>query len=240
MTVAALPSLAHTVVHPAYIRYPEQAAFGRTLPKSKLYAHSGAGTKLKSLFVQQVEHIVWQTKLAPETVNLAARPGVPEIQVFSIQLKTADFSLDVLRCIDGAVQFPVIFELAHDGRAQVVACYKRPGVSKAEADANRWVLSDYFSTGWLVPATPRSAMPVALHLGGLYEQVLRALMPVPARPQETLADQVARVADIAARQRAVDQTVARLARERQFNRKVAINVGLRRLQAALDALRSPQ
>jgi hypothetical protein len=68
--------------------YPKQAAFGRTLPKNKIYEHSGANTRLKDLFVEQVEQIVWRYKLAPETINLPAKPGVPEIQVFAIQLKT--------------------------------------------------------------------------------------------------------------------------------------------------------
>jgi hypothetical protein len=83
-------SAARPASHPAFVRYPPQAAFGRTLPKSKLYAHSHAGTRLKNLFVQQVEQIVWQFKLAPETINLPARPGGAEIQVFGIQLKTPD------------------------------------------------------------------------------------------------------------------------------------------------------
>jgi hypothetical protein len=219
--------------HPAFVRYPPQAAFGRTLPKSKLYAHSHAGTRLKNLFVQQVEQIVWQFKLAPETINLPARPAVPEIQVFGIQLKTPELSFDVLRAIDQAVQFPVIFELAHAGRSQVVACHKRP----SEADASRWVLSDYFASGWLADHAERGAMPVALHLGGLYEQLLRALLPLPAKPHETLAEHVARLDALAAKQREADKTAAKLEKERQFNRKVAINADLRRLQAELEALR---
>ena len=89
-----------------------------------------------------MEQIVWQYKLAPETINLPAKPGVPEIQVFGIQLKTPELNQDVLRCIDGAVQFPILFELSFDGRTQVVAAYKRP----SEVDASRWVLSDYFAT----------------------------------------------------------------------------------------------
>lgn len=219
--------------HPAFVRYPAQAAFGRTLPKSKLYAHSHAGTRLKNLFVQQVEQIVWQFKLAPETINLPARPAVPEIQVFAIQLKTPELSFDVLRAIDQAVQFPVIFELAHAGRSQVVACHKRP----SEADASRWVLSDYFASGWLADHAERGAMPVALHLGGLYEQLLRALLPLPARPHETLAEHVARLDALAAKQREADKTAAKLEKERQFNRKVAINADLRRLQTELETLR---
>ena len=90
----------------ALFAYPRQAEFGRTLPKNKIYEHSGANTRLKGLFVEQVEQIVWRYKLAPETINLAAKPGVPEIQVFAIQLKTPELHRDVLRCIDGAVQFP--------------------------------------------------------------------------------------------------------------------------------------
>ena len=230
---AACPASRPAFVHPAFVKYPAQAAYGRTLPKNKLYAHSHASTRLKNLFVQQVEQIVWQFKLAPETINLPARPAVPEIQVFGIQLKTPELSFDVLRAIDQAVQFPIIFELAHAGRSQVVACHKRP----SEADASRWVLSDYFASGWLADPAERGAMPVALHLGGLYEQLLRALLPLPARPRETLSEHVARLATLAAKLREADKTAAKLEKERQFNRKVAINADLRRLQTELEALR---
>ena len=223
--------------HPAFVRYPPQAAFGRTLPKSKIYTHSHAGTRLKNLFVQQVNQIVWQYKLAPETINLPARPAAPEIQVFGIQLKTPDLSFDVLRAIDQAVQFPIIFELAHAGRTQVVACYKSAVGRPNAADASRWLLSDYFATGWLADNAERSAMPVALHLGSLYEQLLRALLPLPARPHETLVEQVARLGALAAKQREADKTATRLKQERQFNRKVVINADLRRLHSELDALR---
>ena len=125
------------ITHPAFISYPKQAIFGRNLPKNKIYEHSGANTRLKDLFVAQVEQIVWQYKLAPETINLPAKPGVPEVQVFAIQLKTPELDLDVLRCIDGPVPFPIIFDLGFDGKAQVVAGYTRP----YESDSSRWLFS---------------------------------------------------------------------------------------------------
>lgn len=216
----------------ALISYPKQAAFGRTLPKNKIYEHSGANTRLKDLFVEQVEQIVWQYKLAPETINLPAKAGVPELQIFSIQLKTPEIHLDVLRCIDGAVQFPIIFELSFDGRTQVIAAYKRPN----ESDANRWVLSDYFATGWLPSGCERTAMPLALDLYGLYEQALHRLISTPARPQESLADLVARVELVAAKQREVEKVASKLAKEKQFNRKVEINAELRALKTELKKL----
>ncbi len=218
--------------HPAWVNYPAKAAFGRTLPKNKLYEYSKANTRLKELFVQQVEQIVWQYKLAPETINLPARPGVPEIQVFSLELKVPELHRDVLRAIDGAVQYPILFELGYQGRTQVLACYKRP----SEADAGRWVLSDYFATAWLPADGQRAALPLALDLGSLYEQLLHRLIPLPARPRETLAALVARCEQVQARQREVARTAARLEKEKQFNRKVEINAALRKLKAELEQL----
>ena len=220
------------VANAAFIGYPKQATFGRNLPKNKIYEYSSANTRLKDLFVEQVEQIVWQYKLAPETINLPAKSGVPEIQVFAIQLKTPELHLDVLRCIDGAVQFPIVFELCFDGRAQVVAAYKRP----SESDASRWVLSEYFATEWLPSEVQRTAMPLALDLGSLYEQVLQRLIPLLSRQQESLADLVTRVEQVAAKQRDVDKTASKLAKEKQFNRKVEINACLRQLTTELEQL----
>jgi hypothetical protein len=67
------------------------------------------------------------------------------------------------------------------------------------------------------------ASPVALDLAGLYEQVLRRLIPVLARPGESLRDQVERVNQIHAKETECRRLDARLRRELQFNRKVEIN-----------------
>lgn len=221
-----------TTPQSALIAYPKQAAFGRVLPKSKIYEHAGANTRLKDLFVEQVEQIVWAFKLAPETIHLPERPGVPEIQIFSIQLKTPELHPDVLRCIDGAIPFPILFELNFEDKTRVIAAHKRPN----EADPSRWVLSDYFMTEWLPSSRERTDMPIALHMGGLYEQLLYRLIPLPARPQETLTELVARVEAAQAKQREVDKMAARLAKEKQFNRKVELNAALRKLSSELQGL----
>lgn len=220
----------------ALFAYPKQAEFGRTLPKNKIYEHSGANTRLKDLFVEQVEQIVWGYKLAPETINLAAKPGVPEIQVFAIQLKTPELHRDVLRCIDGAVQFPIIFELTQgqgaEARTQVAAAYKRP----SEADAASWVCSDYFESGWMPATAERAPLPLALDIGGLYEQLLHQLVPIAPRRDETLRDLVARTEEVMAKGREIAKYEARLAKEKQFNRKVEINAELRRLKDEFEKM----
>ena len=220
------------VQHPALINYPKQATFGRVLPKNKVYEHSGANTRLKDLFVEQVEQIVWQYKLAPETINLPAKPGVPEVQVFRIVLKTGELSVEVLKCIDGAVQFPIVFETEYDGKIKVIAAHKRP----SEADSSKWVVSDYFSTAWIPANSDRDQMPVVLDLAGLYEALLQRLIPLAPRAQESFVALVERLEGVRAKQREIEKVRARLAKEKQFNRKVEINATLRQLNNELEEL----
>ena len=218
--------------HSALVNFPAKAAFGRVLPKAKIYERGRTTARVRDLFVKQVDQIVWQFKLAPETVNLAARPGVPEIQVVAIQLKRPELHTDVLRGIDAAIPFPILFELSYGVRTQVIAAYKRPN----EANANRWVSSDYFGTDWLPSDTQRTDMPVALHMAGLYEQLLHRLIPLQPRTQETLSELVDRLEQVRVKQRKLDKTTVQLEKEIQFNRKVEMNAVLRALKLELDSL----
>lgn len=218
--------------HYTLISYPKQATFGRVLPKNKIYEKSGANTRLKDLFVDQVEQIIWQYKLAPETINLPAKADVPEVQVFRIVLKTPELSVDVLKCIDGAVPFPILFELEHDGRIKVIAAYKRLN----EVDASKWVASDYFSTAWIPADSERSEMPVVLDLAGLYETLLQRLIPLVPRAHENFAALVERLGGVRTKQREIEKVRAKLAKEKQFNRQVEINTALRLLNNELEEL----
>lgn len=217
----------------ALFAYPAKAAFGRVIPKSKLYERGTVRARLKGLFAEQVEQIIWQYKLAPETTNLSTSPGVPEIQVLSMRLRTPELHHDILRCIDKAIPFPILFELHHDDRLQVVACYKRP----SESEAGRWVCSDYFATNWIAAESPRATLPAALNLGGLYEQLLRALVPLAYRPNESLSGLVERESKMRALRKEMDKVISQLATEKQFNRKVELNAVTRKLKSELELLR---
>jgi hypothetical protein len=220
----------------AFFDYPKAAAFGRVVPKSRIYEHAGVGTALRDLFVTQVDQIVWKYKLAPETTNLAATKAVSEIQVFGITLRNGTVDEDVLRAIDRAIPFPLIFELSWSGKRKAVAAFKRP----SDADSTRWVISAYFATDWAPDDAPRRPMPVALNLGGLYDALLTALMPkAVAKAEHTGEDiqaRVARMEALRAKTREVDRIKARLAREKQFNKRVAINAELRAARQELERL----
>ena len=232
--------------------WPRAAAFGRVIPKTKIYEHAGATTGLKDLFVREVDQIVWSHKLAPETVNLAATKQVAEIQVFRITARTATLDAAVLRAIDKAIPFPLIFEVAHGGRVRLAAAYKRP----SEADSARWVVGDYFQGDWLPEDAARAPLPVALNMGALYERLLEPLVaaltaqlipgmgeapqtplsPAEAERPVSLEARIAQAEAIKVQAREVERIKVRLGREKQFNKRVTINAELRAAKQELERL----
>lgn len=113
-----------------------------------------------------------------------------------------------------------------------MAAYKRP----SEADATKWVISEYFETAWMSIATPRKPLPIVLDLKILYSHLLAPLMPFPARSREGLQDRVERMEKIRSAQSELHKCEACLRKEKQFNRKVAINAELRDWKHELDKL----
>ncbi len=238
-------------------RFPEKARFDRLIPKSKIYERAELDSALRDKFVTQVEQIRWVYKLAPETINLAATRSVTEIQVFHIELRSAVVDHEVLRAIDRAIPFPLIFELTHRDRVKVAAAYKRP----SESDSSRWVVGNYFESDWLPEDSPREALPMALDMAALYEQLLSPLVtsqsrpsPVPSGTREfpapysatpqaaagatslTLEQRIALAERIAAKSKEIERIKSRLAREKQFNKRVAINTELRDARQELERL----
>lgn len=237
--------------------WPKQAAFGRVVPKSKIYDNAAVSSAVKERFVQQLEQISWAYKLAPETLNLPASPAVAEIQVFRLRLKGTRLDQEVLKAIDRAIPFPLIFELVEGERIKLKAAYKRPSQPPKNAADSAWVLGSYFETDWQPVDSPRQPLPVALDMAGLYEGLLTPLVSgkhnangqvreqavaytdtAKPEPSERLTlEQRIELADaITHHQKQVERIKARLGREKQFNKRVAINAELRDAKQKLQRL----
>jgi len=138
---------------------------------------------------------------------------------------------------------------------------------KGETDPSRWVVGNYFETSWLPESSNRQPLPVALDMAGLYEKLLSPLVqskltstssdaqehalnasnstatsynkPANAGQEAPLSleQRIAMTEAIALQQKQVDRIKARLGREKQFNKRVAINAELRDAKEKLQRLR---
>lgn len=213
--------------------YPEKAKFNRTLPKVRIYDKAKLSKAVKVKFVSQINEIVWKYKLSPETINLPARDGFTEIQVFEISLREPESDSDVLFAIDKAIPYPILYRLLYEGRVKRVAAYKRP----AADTSGKWLTETYFETDWADDVVPVKPLPVALDLKGLYEQILFTYIDLPPRPDENLELLVERVKMIRKCRRDLQALETKMSSEKQFNRKVELNAQVREMQSVLNSLK---
>ena len=213
--------------------FPKAAAFGKMLAKSKIYEHATPTSKVKELFVEQVEKITWAYKLSPATINLPASDGVQEIQVFNVTLRTGALASEVLQTIDKAIPSPILFILSYKGKCRYVAAYKRP----SEADKTKWVVSGYFETEWMSDSQEKKELPVVLNMAALYHFFLKAIIPLPFRQGEALSELVQRVDQLRTKEREAGKLESRIKNEKQFNRRVELNRTLNALKQEIENLK---
>lgn len=212
--------------------FPPKTAFGKTIPKTRIYTQVNPTRRIRDLFAKQVAEIRWTHKLSPETLRLPGKPNVPEIQVFEIKLKTAKLDEVVLDTIDRAIPYPILHCITGDADVYYSAAFKRP----SEADSTEWVVGARFSSDIRKPEEKLLQLPAALDLGQLYRAIVACLMPLPIRKGETLEDHVRRCERHRILKRQVDQLSSRIRKEKQFNRKVALNQELKPLKVEMESL----
>ncbi|ENQ8616749.1 DUF4391 domain-containing protein [Vibrio fluvialis] len=221
--------------------FPDKAKFGRVVPKNKIYEHSAASVGLKSLFVEQVDQILWAYKLSPNTLNIPHTSEISEIQVFSVKLKGDEVDNSVLKAIDLAIPFPILFEVwgASGEQGHYAACYKR----KAENDQSKWVCSHYlrseiFNSGEALTVNSEVlGLPTAIDMEELYQKLLARLLSIPKRPAESIEDVIERLVAIKTLEKQIAQLKKKMHAEKQFNRKVEMNTACRKLREELEQLK---
>lgn len=211
-------------------RWPAQGRVNRVIPKERLYTEAGATSRLKQAFIDEIQRVRWAFKIGEESVRLKPVAPVQEFQVFEVELKGTEAADTVLTAIDRAIPSPVIFELMRStGELQVAASKKEPGLRGPK-------LSPHLRSPWLPPGSPRSDLPPAMDLCGLYETILASLLPVAGRPDEDLSEAIDRLARVSRLEREIGALSRRLSTEPQLNRKVEIRRALRTKEAELAEL----
>ena len=217
--------------------FPAKALYGKKITKEKIYQYASPTAGVKQQFVQQIEKIIWQYKLAPETINIPATKQLAEIQVVDIHLKgdaPPTFNEALLRVIDKAISMPLYYRIFAGEQQCYCMAFKRPN----EADSGKWVVDAYFASPWFSPTHTQAVppMPIALNMQGLYELLLRSVIAEPAKPGESIGEQIGRLSQLRNLNRQIEVLTAQLMREKQFNRQVDINRQINQLKDQVELL----
>ena len=86
----------------------------------------------------------------------------------------------------------------------------------------------------------KEPLSLALDLGKLYEQMMKALLPkelIEPGTQSAIKEQVELINKIKAKEKTYDKLKAKRNREKQFNRKAELNNELKQLKKEIDQMK---
>ena len=206
---------------------PDSCIVDHALPKNAFHPHLSAAQK--RLLTAEVDKMRWWAKLSPETTNLPAG-DVLEIQVFRIQLrKQVDLSA-LWDAVEKAIPYALVLWLEHDGVAMLRSSKKHPHAT----DMNRSVLDWTFQSDWF----PVDAPPFGFELQGTLDDVALRLWSNLAGDRSEVVGSIDKLVEdqqaVCGLKNQIKRLEQRLAKEKQFNRKVELNQQLRQLRFELD------
>ncbi len=212
---------------------PKNTEFNRRIPKQKIYENIQVSPALKRSFAEKIKAIYWRNKIAPSTMNLAHGDSVNEIQVIEVRLAAPQPDTAVLKLIDKAIPYQILFLLEYEGRYQAWIAYKET----AAKGSNAVRVDAYYHTDWLSEQDIHLKAE-GLNIDAVYENFVRQIAgeALSAESPEPLKEAVERDLQKQKLQKQIAVLEKRMWNEKQYNKQVQMNEQLRQLKKELEIM----
>lgn len=205
---------------------PSRTMIGRSIPKNAFDAH--ATSQQKKLFIEVIERIRWINKLSFDTINLTG-DEVQEIQIFSLELRKKEGIEVVLEVINKAIPYHLICCATYGHELLISACQKHSNPSNTDIAVIDWM----FNSAWIFEDQQNFSLNLRRSLDSVYLDICQQ---ISGRRKETLSDLVTTEKTRTELQKAIATLKGKIARCRQFNRKVELNIELQKCEKSLETL----
>ena len=212
--------------------FPVSTEFNKRIPKQKFYENIEVSPAVKRIFVEQIRIIYWRNKLAAATLNLAAGDAVTEIEVFEVKLNVPQLDEAVLRQIDRAIPYHILFVLTYEGKAQAWIGYK-----EVVSGGHTFKVNRYYHTEWVSENELQFTIS-GLNMDAVYESLVRQIAGerLQAAPNESLKESVARDEERRRLEKQIAALENAMCKEKQLNRKMELNTELKKLRKELNTI----
>jgi len=189
-------------------KLPKEALVDKFIAKSKFYEKTALSPKLQKDFVDKIQKITWKYKLAESTVGITKAGKVTEIQIFEIELKEERIPHNLLKVIDKAIPYPILYCFVH----QASVAY---GISLKDSNSENYYFSDWNEE--------KNFDFSGLDLEKVYQKLIKSFIREEVQNQSSFAE----IIQIDSKIKALENEIAilenKISKEKQFNRKVEIN-----------------
>lgn len=217
----------------SFFQLPIQTKKDKSIPKNAFYEY--ATTKQKQLFVDVVDKIRWQNKLAPDTINLSGIE-VQEIQIFEIQLKQRKNIESVLPIIEKAIPYHIIFVIVFNDEVMLYTSQKHAH----PVNENNAVVDWVFKTGWFADKKEEYQLNLKVSLDKIFEDFCFKISNNNIASEEDLKSLIEKEQKIQELKNQISKIEAQIKRTKQFNKKQPLNHELNELKKELLKLKKSE
>ena len=198
------------------INFPERCKVNKFIPKKTFYEKIGLSTSVKDDFVNYIEKIIWLYKLSEETIGITKTEKTEEIQVFELTLKNKIIPKNIIRIITKSIPYKILFVLKFENEF----CY-----------AIR-VVEDIYFTEWNEEITMNL---VGLNLDDIYKDIVKSIIKEQDNDEEFehIINKKNKVDEL---YKKIEQLNNKINNEKQFNKKVELNLELQKLNKEMEEL----
>ena len=213
---------------------PKSTVVNKVIPKVKFYEKTGANSKLKQLFIDDIEQIIWKNKLSKDTINLQEGNTVKEIEVFEINLKHKNLSKDILKTIDKFIPYHIFYVLSFEDEIKITIAYKENNKN----NENLMVVDSYYESEWMNKNDCSIQLDLINSLDYVYNEFIKFLIPrdLPKGNDNDIESIIENEKQIQILEKEIEQLEKNLKKEKQFNKKVEIKKLLREKKKYLETL----
>jgi len=208
---------------------PTSTIVNRVIPKSAFDKFSDS--RQKRLFIDKVNKIRWLNKLSVDTINLVG-VEVKEIQLIEIELRQKDLIPDLLKIIDKAIPYHILFILKYGDLYLLSASQKHihPG------NENLSVIDWTFSTGWIEKDLMCQEFNLKKSLDFVFADMIYQIAGKPRSTELNITSLINQEQTIKQLSRRIEKLKSEIKKCRQFNKKVDLNLELLECETKLSLI----
>lgn len=207
---------------------PLSSKVDRVVPKNSF--DDFASNKVKKLFTNQIQKILWKNKLSVETINLRGKE-IDEIQIFDIELKDKVYIPDILNSIDKSIPYHIIFIIRFNDDLYVSVSPKHLN----PINGNSAVIDHTFKTEWCSCKEFNFKIDLKNNLDDIFYSFCRQFLPA-IRNSRNLDEFITINKELDRINREIQRIKQQMIQTKQFNKKVQLNQNLQNLESKVELL----
>ena len=196
---------------------PKECVVDKFIPKKIFYEKVSLSSNLKQEFVDKVDKIYWKYKISEDTLNISKTENIEEIEIFELTLKEKVNCQNIIKVITRNIPYVILFEICYNDEVQYAIKHN----------------DDIYFTNWNEKIDFNFN---GIDLNIVYENIIRSVTNI-SEQDNNIDEELEKGKKFKEIQKEIERLERKMKAEKQFNRKVELNLELNKIKKELEELK---